>query len=199
MSDELKVVNPDEVRAYGTRINSRVDEMFLEMNTLCSDVVNVDYWGANAFSLKTQAGEQAAQFSKSLATDINALKENVANRTSAISGSLGGQPVTIDLSDNTVNAVSPKPDDGTQIANPTALTDLIGTIGTRFENLGTAIDGLKALPANDRAGWMGKARNLTEEYVNGWVSSARGKCEEARTALTDVIDKQNQAVIAADA
>jgi hypothetical protein len=198
MSDELKVVNPTEVGAYGTRINSRVDEMFNELNTLCTNVVDVDYWGANAFNFKTAAGEQATLFAKSLAKDINTLKENVAKATTNISGSLGGQPITIVLSDNAIAAVAPKPDDGTQIANPTALTDLTSTIGTRFEALVTAINGLKALPANDRQGWMGKARNDTETYVGDWVTAATTKCDEAKTALVGVVDKQNQAVILAD-
>lgn len=198
MSDELKVVNPTEVQAYGGRINARVDEMFQELNTLCSNVVDVDYWGANAFKFKTQTGEQATLFATGLATDITALKNNVATATTNISGALGGQPITINLDDNTIAAVAPKPDDGTQIASPTALTDLISAVGTRFDALGTAISGLLALPGNDRTGWMGKARNDTETYVNDWVRAAKERCDLARENLTSVIDKQNQAVILAD-
>jgi uncharacterized protein YukE len=199
MSESLKVVNPTEVAAYGTRINARVDEMFTELNGLCSDVVGVDYYGTNAFKFKTDAGQMAADFSKALAKSINDLKENVAKVTSSIAGSLGGSPITIDTSDNTLTPATPAADDGTQIANPTALSDLVTTVNSRIDALNAAIDGLKALPGNDRNGWMGDARNATEDYVGTWTESAKGKCEEARTGLVNFIDQQNTAVQTADA
>jgi hypothetical protein len=198
MSDLLKVVNPPEVLAYGGRVNDRVDTMFTELNLLCGNVVDVDYHGTNAFAFKTQAGEMASEFAKSLAQEINKLKEGISRATSNIAGSLGGSPIALDLSDNTITPASPKPDDGVQVANPTALSDLETQVGTRFSNLTTAIDGLKALPANDRNGWMGQARNDTEEFVNQWTASAKGKCENARTNLVQFITKQRDSVMAAD-
>ena len=90
MSESLKVVNPPEVLAYGTRVNTRVDEMFTELNTLSQNCVDVDYEGTNAFAFKTEAGTKAVEFGKALALQINDLKTGIASATTAIAGSLGG-------------------------------------------------------------------------------------------------------------
>lgn len=198
MSDQLKVVNPVEVRAYGTRINNRVDEMFNELNLLCANVVEVDYFGANAFRFKTDAGQKATEFANNMANQINALKDGVSKATSNISGSLGGQPITIDVSDNTITPGTPQADSGTQIANPTALDDLVSQVGTRFDSLRSSIDGLKQLPGNDRNGWMGQARDQTEDFVNQWCSSAKSSCDTSQESLTTFITSQRDSVVAAD-
>lgn len=194
MSDLLKVVNPAEVAAYGTRINNRVDEIFATLNQLIVDVVDVDYHGTNAFRFKTEAGQQATAFAKSLQTSINELKTGVSGATSNIAGALGGSPITINLSDNAITPQTPAADTGTQIADPTALTTLVTTIGTRFDSLETSLNGLRELPANDRSGWMGQARNDTESYVNGWVTSAKSACTTAREGLVNYVNEQNAAV-----
>lgn len=198
MTDSLKVVNPPEVLAYGTRVNSRVDEMFTELNTLSQNVVDVDYEGTNAFAFKTEAGQKAVDFANALALQINNLKEGIAKATSAIAGSLGGASIALDLSDNKIVAPTPKADDGVQVAAPTALSDLINLVNTRFSNLATAIDGLNALPDNSRTGWMGDARNATEEFVASWSKSAKETCETARESFVTFITKQRDAVVEAD-
>jgi hypothetical protein len=198
MSESLKVVNPPEVLAYGTRVNSRVDEMFTELNTLSQNCVDVDYEGTNAFAFKTEAGTKAVEFGKALALQINDLKTGIASATSAIAGSLGGAAISLDLSDNVIVAPTPKADDGVQVAAPTALSDLITSVNTRFSNLATAIDGLNALPENSRTGWMGDARVATEEFVASWSKSAKETCETARESFVAFITKQRDAVVEAD-
>jgi hypothetical protein len=198
MTESLKVVNPPEVLAYGTRVNSRVDEMFTELNTLSQNCVDVDYEGTNAFAFKTEAGAKAVEFGKALALQINDLKVGIARATSAIAGSLGGAAITLDLSDNVIAAPSPKPDQGIQVAAPTALSDLITLVNTRFNNLATSIEGLNALPDNSRTGWMGDARNTTEEFVATWSRSAKESCETARQSFVDFITKQRDSVVEAD-
>ncbi len=118
MSESLKVVNPPEVLAYGTRVNSRVDEMFTELNTLSQNCVDVDYEGTNAFAFKTEAGTKAVEFGKALALQINDLKTGIASATTAIAGSLGGAAISLDLSDNVIVAPTPKADAGIQVAAP---------------------------------------------------------------------------------
>ena len=198
MGESLKVVNPPEVLAYGTRVNTRVDEMFTELNTLSQNCVDVDYEGTNAFAFKTEAGTKAVEFGKALALQINDLKTGIAKATSAIAGALGGAAITLDLSDNTITAPTPKSDSGVQIAAPTALTDLITQINTRFLNLANSIDGLNALPENSRTGWMGDARNATEQFVGDWSKTAKDTCETARQSFVDFVTKQRDSVVDAD-
>ncbi len=198
MGESLKVVNPPEVLAYGTRVNTRVDEMFTELNTLSQNCVDVDYEGTNAFAFKTEAGTKAVEFGKALALQINDLKAGIASATTAIAGSLGGSAINLDVSDNTIVAPTPKADSGVQIAETTALSDLITTVNTRFTNLGTAIDGLKELPENSRTGWMGDARQATEQFVGDWCKTAKETCETARESFEKFITKQRDAVVDAD-
>ena len=198
MGESLKVVNPPEVLAYGTRVNTRVDEMFTELNLLSQNCVDVDYEGTNALAFKTEAGTRAVEFGKALALQINDLKAGIAAATSAIAGSLGGGAISLDLSDNVIVAPTPRPDTGVQVAAPAALSDLITQVNTRFANLATAIDGLNALPENSRTGWMGDARNSTEEFVATWSKNAKDTCETARESFNKFITTQRDAVVEAD-
>src|SRR6478735_6542228 len=157
MGDELKVVNPTEVLAYGKRLNTNIDSITTESNGLIADVTNVDYHGTNAFKLKTDANHMTEQFAKDLFQRISTLSTNVASATSSIAGSLGGQRVSINLENNAVTMLDPKPDDGIQIADPTALTSLVAAVQGRFERIRTAINATKNMPPNDRTGWMGAA------------------------------------------
>ena len=151
--------------AYGKRLNTNADSITTEANGLIADVTNVDYHGTNAFKLKTDANNMSEQFAKDMFQRRLTLSSNVSKATSSISGSLGGQAVTIDLGNNSVTMLDPKPDDGIQIADPTALTSLVTTVQGRFDRIRTAIDATKDLPENSRTGWMGAARNTCEQTV----------------------------------
>ena len=198
MGDELKVVNPQEVQAYGKRLNRHADTITTEANGLIADVTNVDYHGTNAFKLKTDANNMSEQFAKDMFQRLSTLSSNVAKATSSISGSLGGQAVTIDLGDNSVKMLDPKPDDGIQIADPTALTSLVTTVQGRFDRIRTAIDGTKDLPENSRTGWMGAARNSCEHTVGQFATSAKQATTNAEQQLVDYLTKQRDLVVESD-
>ena len=78
MGDELKVVNPQEVMAYGKRLNTNIDSITTEANGLIADVTNVDYHGTNAFKLKTDANHMSEQFAKDLFQRVSTLSSNVS-------------------------------------------------------------------------------------------------------------------------
>ena len=91
MGDELKVVNPPEILAYGKRLNTNIDSITTEANGLIADVTNVDYHGTNAFKLKTDANNMTEQFAKDMFQRVSTLSsQRVVKATSSISGALGG-------------------------------------------------------------------------------------------------------------
>jgi len=198
MGDELKVVNPTEVLAYGKRLNTNIDSITTESNGLIADVTNVDYHGTNAFKLKTDANHMTEQFAKDLFQRISTLSTNVASATSSIAGSLGGQRVSINLENNAVTMLDPKPDDGIQIADPTALTSLVAAVQGRFERIRTAINATKNLPPNDRTGWMGAARNSCEHTVGQFATNAVTATNNAEQQLVDYLTKQRDLVVESD-
>ena len=198
MGDELKVVNPPEILAYGKRLNTNIDTITTEANGLIADVTNVDYHGSNAFKLKTDANNMTEQFAKDLFQRVSTLSTNVSKATSGISGALGGQPVTIDLANNSVTMLDVKPDDGIQIADPSALTTLISTVQSRFERIRTAINATKQLPENSRTGWMGAARNTCEQTVGQFASNAVTATNNAEQQLVDYLTKQRDLVVESD-
>jgi hypothetical protein len=198
MGDELKVVNPPEIMAYGKRLNTNIDSITTEANGLIADVTNVDYHGANAFKLKTEANGMTEQFAKDLFQRIQTLSTNVSSATSSISGALGGQTVSINLENNSITMLDPKPDDGIQIADPSALTSLISTVQGRFERIRTAINATKNLPENSRTGWMGAARNTCEQTVGQFATNAVTATNNAEQQLVDYLTKQRDLVVESD-
>ena len=198
MGDELKVVNPPEILAYGKRLNTNIDTITTQANGLIADVTNVDYHGANAFKLKTDANNMTEQFGKDLFQRVTTLSSNVSSATSSISGALGGQPVAINLENNTITMLDVKPDDGIQIADPGALTGLIATVQGRFERIRTAINATKQLPENSRTGWMGAARNTCEQTVGQFASNAVTATNNAEQQLVAYLTAQRDLVVESD-
>ena len=198
MGDELKVVNPPEILAYGKRLNTNIYTITTEANGLIADVTNVDYHGANAFKLKTEANNMTEQFAKDLFQRVQTLSTNVSSATSSISGALGGQTVKINLENNSITMLDVKPDDGIQIADPSALTGLISTVQGRFDRIRTAINATKNLPENSRTGWMGAARNTCEQTVGQFATNAVTATNNAEQQLVDYLTKQRDLVVESD-
>lgn len=198
MGDELKVVNPPEILAYGKRLNTNIDTITTEANGLIADVTNVDYHGSNAFKLKTEANAMTETFAKDLFQRVQTLSTNVSSATSSISGALGGQSVTINLENNSITMLDVKPDDGIQIADPSALTTLVSTVQGRFDRIRTAINATKNLPENSRTGWMGAARNTCEQTVGQFATNAVTATDNAEQQLVDYLTKQRDLVVESD-
>lgn len=198
MGDELKVVNPPEIMAYGKRLNTNIDTITTEANGLIADVTNVDYHGTNAFKLKTDANHMSEQFAKDMFQRVSTLSSNVSKATSSISGSLGGHAVTIDLGNNSVTMLDVAPDTGVQIADPSALTSLVSAVQGRFERIRTAINATKQMPENSRTGWMGAARNTCEQTVGQFASNAVTATNNAEQQLVNYLTKQRDAVVESD-
>jgi hypothetical protein len=197
MSSSLKRVNPTDVQAYGTAAQGYFDSIYTALTTLCSDVVGVHYYGTNAYQFKYDAGELAEAFARGMAKDLGSLADGIRATTSNIAGALGGAPISITVSGKEINAPTPQADTGIQEVDPTALTDLITTVGTRFTEISDAMEGHKTRLEN--TDWKGDARDGTLTMVAGWTTNAQTKATDAQTKLVDFINKQIETVGAADA
>jgi hypothetical protein len=196
MSQSLKRVNPADVSAYGTAAQGYFDNIYTSLTTLCSDVVNVHYYGTNAYQFKYDAGELAEAFARGMAKDLGSLADGIRATTSNIAGSLGGQPISITVSGKDINAPTPQADTGIQEVDVTALTDLITTVGTRFTEINDAMNGHKDRLVN--TDWKGDAKDGTVELVANWTTNAQTKSSDAQTKLVDFINKQIEKVNEAD-
>jgi hypothetical protein len=192
----LKRVNPVDVQAYGTAAQGYFDSIFTSLTTLCSDVVGVHYFGTNAYQFKYDAGELAEAFARSMATDLGNLADGIRTSTSNIAGSLGGQPISIAVSGKPINAPTPQADTGIQEVDPSALTDLISTVGSRFSEINEAMNGHRTRLEN--TDWKGDAKDGTVSLVAAWTTNAQNKASEAQTKLVTFINKQIELVTAAD-
>jgi hypothetical protein len=131
-----------------------------------------------------------------MATDLGNLADGIRKTTSNIAGSLGGQAISLSVSGKPINAPAPQPDTGIQEVDPSALTDLISTVGTRFSEINDAMTGHQTRLQN--TDWKGDAKDGTVALVTGWTTKAKAKATEAQTKLVEFINRQIEQVNAAD-
>ena len=127
-----------------------------------------------------------------MAKDLGSLADGIRATTSNIAGALGGQPISITVSGKEINAPTPQADTGIQEVDPTALTDLITTVGTRFTEISDAMTGHKTRLEN--TDWKGDAKDGTVGLVANWTTNAQTKATDAQTKLVDFINKQIETV-----
>ena len=131
-----------------------------------------------------------------MATDLGNLADGIRKTTSNIAGSLGGQAISINVTGKPINAPAPQPDTGIQEVDPSALTDLVSTVGTRFGEINDAMTGHQTRLQN--TDWKGDAKDGTVALVTGWTTKAKAKSTEAQTKLVEFINRQIEQVNAAD-
>ena len=196
MSMSVKRINPPEIRAYGTFLNGKIDSIFTTMNALCNAVVEVQYYGANAFKFKTQASTAANDMATKLQTASIALAANISAATTRVGGTLGGESITIDLADNKLTLPTPQPDAGIQEVDPAALSGLTTTVTDQFTQLLEAVNSLG--PRLEQTDWKGDARDGTLAAVQGFAKTAATTIETTQTSINDAIKTQVDLVNEAD-
>ena len=123
MGDELKVVNPPEIMAYGKRLNTNIDSITTEANGLIADVTNVDYHGTNAFKLKTDANHMTEQFAKDMfQRDLDAEQQRVEGDVEHLRFARRPRRSRSTSATTRSRCSTCRPDTGVQIADPSALT-----------------------------------------------------------------------------
>ncbi len=188
-------VDPASVRSYGTQAQGIFDTMHGELVSLVNDVVAVRFFGPNAVAFKTDCGKVAADFANKLNADMGAMADAVRTSTSNIAASLGGTPITIQLDSKAITPPSPETVDYVDV-DTSALEALIPVVTQRFTALRTGLkDNLGKLQATD---WEGNAKIAAVDSVSGFTTSAQAKCDSAEQSVTGFIQRQIEAVTAAD-
>lgn len=188
-------VNPASVRQYGTAAETTFGEIRTELVNLVNAATQVRYFGPNAVQFKTNAGQLAADFANKLNQDIAAISGAVRASTSAIAGSLGGEPIVIEVN---VSPISPPGVESVDFVDvdTSALEGLTSTVNSHFARITSLFDQhLQRLVGTD---WEGNAKQQATSAVQGFTSKAKTTAEQAQTSLTRYISSQLQAVVAAD-
>lgn len=188
-------VNPTSVAGYGRRAQDIFGEIHAELVRLVNGVVEVHYFGPNAVDFKTRAGQLAADFANKLHADISAMAEAVRASTSAIASSLGGQPITITVSNKAITPPTPAAVDYVDV-DTDKLSALQPVVTGHFNALAASLDShLSALTSTD---WTGNAKDTAVASVGRLTSNARSKCQEAQRSINEFIAKQVESSLAAD-
>ena len=189
-------VDPNSVRAYGTAAQEIFGAIRHDLEGLVSDVVNVDYKGENAVDFKTRSGQLAADFATALTADLRAIADAVQSSTTNITQALGGGPVVIQFNGGAVSVPAVPQGDGTYSADPSGLEALKGVARNRF---GSITEQLNAhLSRLTSTAWSGNAKEQAVQAVTTFTNNARAKVDEASSNLTGYIDRQLEALRAAD-
>lgn len=189
-------VEPGSVRAYATDAQQKFDSMHSDLTALVNDAVNVHYAGPNAVSFKTQCGQMAVDFASSLSKDLGSIADAVRTSTTNIASSLGGAPISIQVSGKAITAPTPPAGDGSVDVNTEGLQGLVPTVQSHFGTIRASLDGhLAKLRSTD---WTGNAKENAVGQVSGFTSSAKAKAESAEQALVKYINQQISDVTAAD-
>ena len=188
-------VEPESIRRYGHAAQATFDGMHGSLVELVNQVVNVRYFGPNAFTFKSEVGRLAADFANRLHLDMQAMSEAVRISTTNIAAALGGSPIAIHLDPRPIAPPAPATVDYVDV-DTVALEGLIPVVVDRFEALRHGLgSNLTQLEATD---WQGNAKHSVVDAVGRVTAAARGRCDTAEGAITSFVRRQLEGVVAAD-
>jgi hypothetical protein len=145
---------------------------------------------------KNGAGDLAESFANGLRNDMGNVANAIRTATSNIAGSLGGAPITIEVSGEAIAAPPAPADTGESGANTEALEGLVTTVGTHFTAITSLLDNhLTSLQNTD---WTGNAKENSVGAVTQFTTMAKDKASKAQEGLVNYIRSQIDAVVAAD-
>jgi len=124
-----------------------------------------------------------------------AIADHIRAVTSNIAGSLGGQPITIEVKGGTIGAPTIQKSDFVDV-DTTQLEALAGTVKRHFGVLTDNLDQhLRALEATD---WVGQAKDSVSQEVRQYTQKLRNNCDEVNGQITKRINDQVAAAKQAD-
>lgn len=188
-------VNPQSVHAYGSKAQSEFDAIRVELQKLVDDVVDVRYFGPNAVDFKTRAGQLASEFANSLSRDMGSVAESIRVSTTNIAASLGGAPISIQVNGSPIAPPAVQSVDYVDV-DTSALDGLKSTVTGHFSLIDSKLAEHKA--ALDGTDWEGNAKTQAQTAVSTFTSTAKGKCDDAQTSLSNYISSQVSSTVAAD-
>jgi len=123
------------------------------------------------------------------------IADHIRAVTSNIAGSLGGQPITIEVKGGTISAPAIQKSDVVDV-DTTQLEALAGTVKRHFGILADSlVQHLKDLENTD---WVGQAKDSVSQGVRQYTQKLRNNCDEVSGQITKRINDQVAAAKQAD-
>jgi len=194
MSSVIRV-NPESVRQYAREAQSSFEAMRSELERLVKSVAEVRYEGENAFAFKTGISELSVEFANKFSTDMSGIADHIRAVTSNIAGSLGGQPITIEVKGGTISAPVIQKSDVVDV-DTTQLEALAGTVKRHFGVLTDNLD--QHLRDLEKTDWVGQAKDSVSQGVRQYTQKLRNNCDEVNGQITKRINDQVVAAKQAD-
>jgi hypothetical protein len=189
-------VNPESVRHYAAQATEQLGHCRTQLESLVRAAVEVRYYGPNAVTFKSECGRLAAEYSTHLLHDITAIADAVRASTSNIASSLGGTPVAIGVDGSPITVPPVPPADGTYDVDVSALEALKPVVTAHVTTVhGALTEHLNGLVATD---WQGSAKAAAVDAVGRFTGVAQQRATEAESQINAFVDRQIQAVLAAD-
>lgn len=196
MSSTFKRVGLESVQAYPGQATAHATAITATLNSMVKSVVEVQYFGPNAFNFKTQAGQLAEKWAEGFLTTFLNFTDAVTKSTTNISGSLGGNAVNNSFAADAIVAPAAEPDRGFVEVETTALDTLISTVASQFDAVRTEIDShLNTVRSLD---WAGNAQQKAIEMAEMMTSKLKESANTGQTSIVEFINKQKSTVEEAD-
>ena len=196
MPADIIKVDPQSIRSYAQATQGHADGIGQELKALGDGLVNVSYDGPNAHAFKSQGSQLASDFATKLSASLSDITAAVRGSTSNISQALGGATIPISLTPPSVPMPAVPPAGEIVSMDTSGLTSLITQVNGHRDAIHTHLDGhLSTLQNTD---WQGNAKNTAVSQVGQLTGKAKATVNDGFDSITKFIQKQIDAVHAAD-
>jgi hypothetical protein len=196
MSMSFKRVDPASVAGYAPKANGHIGNVYARLQELINALVEVQYFGPNAFDFKTRAGSMTEAFAEAFMADFIRFAESIATATSNIAGALGSGKITVSVDPKKLDPPAPSAVEYVEV-DTSRLSDLATTtVPGRFDALIAELDAhvgtVKSLD------WVSKTQEATMHAVMNWTKNASEKARTFQSELVTFVNNQIDAVEKAD-
>lgn len=189
-------VNPASLMQYAATATEQFAIIRSQLERLVAEVVAVRYFGPNATVFKHETGSLALECSQAMVRDLGHIADAVAASTTSIAQALGGSSVRLTVDGGPIALPTIPVTDETFDVDPAALEHLKPMVVGCFTHISGALEQhVAGLAATD---WHGQAKQAAVDAVAQFTMGARTRCDQAQGAIVGAIDRQVQAVLAAD-
>ena len=190
-------VEPESIKQYGKKAQQHFDKIRQDLQVMANTIENAPYQGDNAADFKNECAEMMAKFSKGFLEDLGAIAQSVRTTTTNIAQALGGQPIIIKVDGTPIKPQKRHSKDGkVQSVDTIALKSLPTILNTRFDSAKSELrNHLRAL---DATAWEGNGKKVAVDKVGEFTRKANSHADEAKKSIIDYVNKQLEAVFAAD-
>jgi hypothetical protein len=196
VSMSFKRVDPASVASYAPKANEHIGNVYARLQELINAVVEVQYFGPNAFDFKIKAGTMTETFAEAFMKDFINFAQSIATATSNIAGALGSGKITVTVDPKKLDPPTPSSVEYVEVdtskLSELAATTVPGRIDALTAELEAHVGTVKGLD------WVSNTQEATVAGVVKWTSAASEKARAFQQGLAKFISEQIDAVNKAD-